>query len=101
MTAFLPRIMEMLQHDDTDVTMKVLELFRNVLGHLTRDKTGPIAVLLVEQLPPLFEHVRLMGEPEHHRWGHCKDGFSLLQNLTVEHLPSPQPRQHPCPALDG
>ncbi|KFR15264.1 hypothetical protein N306_03648, partial [Opisthocomus hoazin] len=56
MTAFLPRIMEMLQHDDTDVTMKVLELFRNVLGHLTRDKTGPIAVLLVEQLPPLFEH---------------------------------------------
>jgi len=63
MTAFLPRIVEMLQHDDPDVMMKVLELFRNMLGHLTRDEAGPIAVLLEEQLPPLFEHVRLMGEP--------------------------------------
>jgi len=63
MTAFLPHIVEMLQHDDPDVMMKVLELFRNVQGHLTRDEAGPIAVLLEEQLPPLFEHVRLMGEP--------------------------------------
>ena len=64
MKALLPRIVEMLEHDDPDVTMKMLLLFRNVLGHLTRDEAGPIAVLLVEQLPPLFEHVRLMGEPE-------------------------------------
>jgi len=87
MTAFLPRIMEMLERDDPDVTMKVLELFRNVLGHLTRDEASPIAVLLVEVLPPLFEHVRLMGELEPRRWAPCKDSFSLLQNLTVEHLP--------------
>jgi len=93
MKALLPRIVEMLEHDDPDVTMKMLLLFRNVLGHLTRDEAGPIAVLLEKKLPPLFDHVRLMGQSEPRRWAPCKDGFSLLQNLTAEHLPSPQPRQ--------
>ena len=93
MKALLPRIVEVLEHDEPEVTMKVLELFRNVLDHITWNNAIPIAVLLEKKLPPLFDHVRLMGQSEPRRWAPCKDGFSLLQNLTAEHLPSPQPRQ--------
>jgi len=91
MQALLPRIVDMLKYDDPDVTMTVLELFRSVLDHMTWNKESPVAMLLEKKLPPLFDHVRLMGEPEPRRWVPCKDGFSLLHNLTAEHLRSPQP----------
>jgi len=79
MQALVPHILEMLQHGDTDVRTKVLVLFRNVLGHLTRDEASPIAVQLVEDLPHLFDHVSQMVEPEPHRWAPCKDSCPSAQ----------------------
>jgi len=116
MKALLPHIMKMLHGGYTNMKMKVLVVVRNVMGHLNRTEASQIAVQLVEDLLPLFDHVRLMRESEPRRWAPCKDscpsaqpcGQSVEQGLLPRalvgcllgfaakhgpplHLPSPQP----------
>ncbi|XP_075302295.1 uncharacterized protein LOC142365418 [Opisthocomus hoazin] len=56
MKALLPHIMKMLHGGYTNMKMKVLVVVRNVMGHLNRTEASQIAVQLVEDLLPLFDH---------------------------------------------
>lgn len=67
MQVLLPHIMEVFQEGDTDIKMKALLVFRNMMGHLKRKEASPIAVQLAEKLLRLFDDVRLMGETEPRR----------------------------------
>ncbi|XP_068273413.1 maestro heat-like repeat-containing protein family member 7 [Nyctibius grandis] len=52
----LPVLTEVLCGGDADIKMKVLGLFRNIMGHLERKEASAIAVQLVEELLPLFDN---------------------------------------------
>ncbi|KFV14319.1 hypothetical protein N339_04836, partial [Pterocles gutturalis] len=56
MQVLLPHIRKALKDDNTDIKMKVLVIFRKVLGHLERKEASCIAVELAEELLPLFDH---------------------------------------------
>ncbi|XP_074738189.1 uncharacterized protein LOC141948977 [Strix uralensis] len=55
MQVLLPDIMETLRHANTDVKMKSLEFFRNMMGHMKRKEASLIALQLAEKLLPLFD----------------------------------------------
>ncbi|XP_068273414.1 maestro heat-like repeat-containing protein family member 1 [Nyctibius grandis] len=52
----LPLLTEVLRGGDADIKMKVLGLFRNIMGDLERKEASAIAVQLVEELLPLFDN---------------------------------------------
>ncbi|NXF41877.1 MROH1 protein, partial [Nyctibius bracteatus] len=52
----LPLMMEVLHSGDTDIKMKALVVFRNIMGHLERKEASAIAVQLVEEFLPLFDN---------------------------------------------
>ena len=84
MRVLLEDIVETLESGNEDIQMKALLVFRNMLGHMRRQEASPITLQLAEKLLPLFNHVRLLQEPEPRRWARCK-----------ESCPSAQPcRQH-------
>ncbi|XP_019465792.1 uncharacterized protein LOC109363788 [Meleagris gallopavo] len=66
--ALLPDIMETQQFANTPVTLKVLNIFRNVMRHLGKRHASPIALELAEKILPLFNHLSLLREAELHRW---------------------------------
>jgi len=68
MQVFLPDLMELLQNENEDIKMKVLVVIQKLMGHLEKAEASPIAVPLAEELLPLFDEVRLMGEPKTCRW---------------------------------
>ncbi|CAM9459811.1 unnamed protein product [Bubo scandiacus] len=55
MQVLLPDIMETLRHANTDVKMKSLVFFRNMMGHVKRKEASLIALQLAEKLLPLFD----------------------------------------------
>ncbi|XP_031461332.1 maestro heat-like repeat-containing protein family member 7 [Phasianus colchicus] len=55
--ALLPDLMETQQFANTPITLKVLNIFRNVMRHLGRKHASPIALKLAEKILPLFNHV--------------------------------------------
>ena len=79
MQVLLPDIMETLRHANTDVKMKSLEFFRNMMGHMKRKEASLIALQLAEKLLPLFDDVRLLWEPQPYRWVLCKEGCPPAQ----------------------
>lgn len=109
--AFLPSMVKILEVGSDDEKLKIIVVFRNVLGQLKKSKASSIAVMLVGKVLPLFDSVRLMWEPEPCRQAlPCSPalkaalgagsalleqilGFAaqrcscLLWNLTLEHRP--------------
>ncbi|KAM6184409.1 uncharacterized protein WM294_017128 [Sarcoramphus papa] len=73
MRVLLEDIVETLESGNEDIQMKALLVFRNMLGHMRRQEASPIALQLAEKLLPLFNHVRLLQEPEPRRWARCKE----------------------------
>lgn len=62
--AFLPSMVKILEVGSDDEKLKIIVVFRNVLGQLKKSKASSIAVMLVGKVLPLFDSVRLMWEPE-------------------------------------
>ncbi|KAM6042948.1 maestro heat-like repeat-containing protein family member 7 [Theristicus caerulescens] len=62
----LPDIMASQENANADNKMKALLVFRNVLGHMSREEASLTALQLVEKLLPLFDDIRLLWEPEPH-----------------------------------
>ncbi|XP_074876964.1 maestro heat-like repeat-containing protein family member 7 [Buteo buteo] len=50
-----PHIAEVFRNGNTDIKMKVLMVFRNVMGHLKRTEASAMALQLAEELLPLFD----------------------------------------------
>ncbi|KAM6032622.1 maestro heat-like repeat-containing protein family member 7 isoform 1-T1 [Theristicus caerulescens] len=55
MLVLLPDIMASQENANTDNKMKALLVFRNVLGHMSREEASLTALQLVEKLLPLFD----------------------------------------------
>eukprot|EP00076_Gallus_gallus_P011662 XP_004949587.2 maestro heat-like repeat family member 5 isoform X4 [Gallus gallus] len=55
--ALLPEVMETLRFASTPITLKVLNIFRNVMRNLGKRQASPIALQLAEKILPLFNHV--------------------------------------------
>ncbi|KFW00006.1 hypothetical protein N327_13632, partial [Fulmarus glacialis] len=55
MQVLLPHLMEVFQEGNTDIKMKALLVFRNMMAHLKRKEASPIAVQLLEEPLPLFD----------------------------------------------
>jgi len=79
MQVFLPDLMELLQNENEDIKMKALVVIQKLMGHLEKAEASPITVPLAEELLPLFDEVRLMGEPKPHRWALGKDSCPSAQ----------------------
>ncbi|KAM9591970.1 maestro heat-like repeat-containing protein family member 7 [Morphnus guianensis] len=71
MKVLLEDILKTLQYASEDIQMKALLVFRNVLGHMTREEASPIALKLAVKLLPLFSNassqlressIRLFGD---------------------------------------
>ncbi|KAM9591992.1 maestro heat-like repeat-containing protein family member 7 [Morphnus guianensis] len=71
MKVLLEDILKTLQYASEDIQMKALLVFRNVLGHMTREEASPIALKLAAKLLPLFSNassqlressIRLFGD---------------------------------------
>lgn len=73
MKVLLEDIVKILYYTSEDIQMKALLVFRNALGHMTREEASPIALKLAEKLLLLFSNVRLLQEPEPQRWARCKE----------------------------
>ncbi|KFQ20290.1 Maestro heat-like repeat-containing protein family member 7, partial [Mesitornis unicolor] len=56
MQVLLPRFMDVFKAGDTDVKAKALGVIQNVMAHMTQTEATPIAMELVEELPPLFDN---------------------------------------------
>jgi len=74
--------METLRFANTHVVVKTLNIFRNVMSHLTKREATPIALELAEKILPLFNHVSQL-------WDFVQSAF--VQNLTPKHHLSHQP----------
>lgn len=104
--AFLPSMMKILEVGSEDEKLKIIEVFRNVLGQLKKSKASSIAVALVGKILPLFDSVRLLWEPEPCRKQHSeqaqpsRNGFWALLVPALECAlgawPSPQARAGSC-----
>ena len=70
---FLTDLMKVLQNGDEDIRKQALVVTQNVMGHLKKTEASSVAVQLAEKLLPLFDKVRLMGQPEPRRWALGKD----------------------------
>jgi len=79
MQVFLPDLMELLQNENEDMKMKALVVIQKLMGHLEKAADSPIAVQLAKKLLPLFDEVRLMGEPKPRRWALGKDIYPSAQ----------------------
>ncbi|XP_040512144.1 uncharacterized protein LOC101748912 isoform X2 [Gallus gallus] len=55
--ALFPEVMETLRFASTPITLKVLNIFRNVMRNLGKRQASPIALQLAEKILPLFNHV--------------------------------------------
>ncbi|CAN8194265.1 unnamed protein product [Coccothraustes coccothraustes] len=53
--AFLPSMMKILEVGSEDEKLKIIEVFRNVLGQLKKSKASSVAVALVGRILPLFD----------------------------------------------
>ncbi|XP_053850400.1 uncharacterized protein LOC128816645 isoform X1 [Vidua macroura] len=53
--AFLPTMMKILEAGSEDEKLKIIKVFRNVLGQLKMSKASSIAVALVGKILPLFD----------------------------------------------
>jgi len=71
--------MELLQNENEDIKMKALVVIQKLMGHLEKAEASPIAVQLAEKLLPLFDEVRLMGEPKPCSWALGKDSCPSAQ----------------------
>ncbi|RLV99213.1 hypothetical protein DV515_00010008 [Chloebia gouldiae] len=73
-------MMKILEAGSEDEKLKIIQVFRNVLGQLKKSKASSIAVALVAKLLPLFDSVRPLWEPEPCRKQHleqaqpCRNG---------------------------
>jgi len=79
MQVFLPDLMELLQNENENIKMKALVVIQKLMGHLEKAEGSPITVPLAEELLPLFDEVRLMGEPKPRRWALGKDSCPSAQ----------------------
>jgi len=61
-------LMEVLQNGDEDIRKQALVVTQNLMGHLKKAEASSVGVQLSEKLLPLFDEVRLMGQPEPRRW---------------------------------
>lgn len=66
--AFLPSMMKILEVGSDDEKLKIVAVFRNVLGQLKKSKASSIAVMVVGKILPLFDSVRLTWDPQPCRW---------------------------------
>ena len=66
--ALFPEVMETLRFASTPITLKVLNIFRNVMRNLGKRQASPIALQLAEKILPLFNHVSLLWEAESRGW---------------------------------
>ncbi|XP_040512141.1 maestro heat-like repeat-containing protein family member 7 [Gallus gallus] len=55
--ALFPEVMETLRFASTPITLKVLNIFRNVMRNLGKRQASPVALQLAEKILPLFNHV--------------------------------------------
>lgn len=79
MHILLSDILRTLNNGDTDIKMKALLVFRNLLRHMKRKEASHITLQLAGKLLPLIDDVRLLWEPEPHRWVLCKDSCPPAQ----------------------
>jgi len=79
MQVFLPDLMELLQNENEDIKMKALVVIQKLMGHLEKVEGSRMAVPLAEELLPLFDEVRLMGEPKPRRRALGKDSCPSVQ----------------------
>ncbi|XP_052630785.1 maestro heat-like repeat family member 5 [Harpia harpyja] len=77
MKVLLEDILKTLQYASEDIQMKALLVFRNILGHMTREEASPIALKLAVKLPPLFSNIPC-SEPD--------AGASPLTSATLKPL---------------
>jgi len=66
--ALFPEVMETLRFASTPITLKVLNIFRNVMRNLGKRQASPVALQLAEKILPLFNHVSLLWEAESRGW---------------------------------
>ena len=64
MKGLLPELLKFLWHRSGDVSVMVMDIVRNVLGHLKKREASTMVVKVVPKLRQLFDAVRLMWEPE-------------------------------------
>ncbi|XP_021237182.1 uncharacterized protein LOC110390253 isoform X2 [Numida meleagris] len=55
--ALLPNVMNTMRSANAHITVKALNIFRNVMSHLGKREASAIALELAEELLPLFDHV--------------------------------------------
>jgi len=85
MQVLLPDLMEVLQKGNEHIKTKALVVTQNIKGRLKKREASSVAVQLAEKLLPLFDEVRLMGQPEPRRWalgkGSCPSAQPCEQRL--------------------
>ncbi|KAK2511239.1 hypothetical protein Q9233_017112 [Columba guinea] len=89
MKVMLPDLMWALQYDNKAIKVKALVVFRNVMAQLKRKEASPIAVLLEKFLLPFFDDIRLIYNPDPHRWELGNDSCPSLEqdrSRTQEYL---------------
>ena len=69
MQVLLSDLMEVLQKGDEHIKTKALVVIQNIMGRLKKREASSVAVQLAEKLLPLFDEVRLMGQPESPQMG--------------------------------
>ena len=91
----MPHLMKMLSDGNTEIKMKALLVFRNMMPHLKRRQASTFALELAEKLPPLFDNVRLMWETEPRRGAlgneSCPSAQTCAQPRGQSLLPSSLP----------
>ena len=76
--------METQQFANTPITLKVLNIFRNVVRHLEKRHASPIALELAEKILPLFNHVSLPWEADLRGWVLDQRAFFLCFSSSRE-----------------
>lgn len=64
MKGLLSELLKFLWHRSGDISVMVMDIFQNVLGHLKKREASAMVVKAVQRLWHLFDAVRLTREPE-------------------------------------
>lgn len=64
MKGLLSELLKFLWHQSGDISVMVMDIFQNVLGHLKKREASAMVVKVVQRLRHLFDTVRLMWESE-------------------------------------
>jgi len=100
MQILLPDLIEVLQKGEEHIKTKALVVIQNTMNGLKKTEASPLAVQLAEKLLPLFDEVRLMGQPEPCRWALGKGSCPSAQpNFSLAAAPrAPRAAQLHCGA---